>query len=94
MTANQETHDATVKTAAKTFATTVAAAETTRQGTVEVAYHQVGYIPGFPTGNATYVAAVASAASTKAAALVAAEVARQGTVAGAVDLIRSQGELP
>jgi hypothetical protein len=94
MTANQETHHATVKTAAKTFATTVAAAETTRQGTVEAAWHQVGYLPGFPTGNATFVAAVAAANATKVASLVAAEVARQGTVAAAVDLIRSQGELP
>jgi hypothetical protein len=94
MSSNQQAMVASIKAADAVKVAAVAVAETARQGTVQASGSQVGYIPGFPTGNATYVAAVAAANKQKVIDIFAAELARQGAVFTAKDLLRSQGEVP
>lgn len=63
------------------------------QVTVAAAKEVVAYIPGTPTGNATFVAAIATANAGKISDIFVAEQSRQGVVAVAKDLLRSQGEI-
>jgi hypothetical protein len=93
MSANQETFRTTIVTAQATKTAAIIAAEQKRQSTVDAALSVVGYRPGFPTGNATYIAAVAAANLQKRLDLDAAETARQGAVYGARDTLRSQNEI-
>ena len=93
MSANQETMRSTIASATKTHQAALATAEAAKQQTIDAAASVVAYIPGFPTGNATYLAAVKSASAQLAIDRAAAEAAKQGAIEKAKDLLRSQGEI-
>jgi multidrug efflux pump subunit AcrA (membrane-fusion protein) len=94
MSNNQETMRSSINSAGQTAQAALATAESAKQATIDAAVSVVGYIPGFPTGNATYVAAVKAAALALQSSRAATEVAKQGAIEKAKDLLRSQGEIP
>jgi hypothetical protein len=83
-----------IAAAGATAVATKGAAITTLVTTINAARCDVGYLHGFPTGNATYVAAVQSAAKALADTRAAAEMAKLASITVAKDLLRSQGEIP
>jgi hypothetical protein len=86
------TFETTVKSASQTQIATVAAAEMTRQETINASGCNVGYTTS--AGNyGNLKAAVASANLAKAATLNAAEIAKQQTIMVARDTLRATGDV-
>lgn len=95
MSSQQETMKKTINDSGKTAQAALATALSVAQTTVTAATSDAGYIPGFPTGNATYLAAVKNAGIALAASRLAAEQAKQSAIAVAKDTLRTAtGEIP
>jgi hypothetical protein len=88
----RDTFNASVASAEKSKLNTIAAAETTRQATVDISNSFVGY--NLQTGTfSSYQAAVTAANNAKIAALAAAEAAKQSAVAVARHTLQSTGDV-
>jgi hypothetical protein len=89
------TFEGTVKTAAQTQLTTLAANELTKQETINQSGVNVGYNPNNATSGqfTTYNNAVIAANKAKYLADQAAEAAKQASIAQARDTLRNSGDV-
>jgi hypothetical protein len=88
----RDTFNSASKVAEVTKITTLIAAETSRQETVNGSGCNAGYHSGSSSSSATFDAATASANAAKAASVFNAEVARQATLMQARDTLRNASD--
>jgi hypothetical protein len=94
MSANNTTFQNSITAAGVAALATKATNLTREQGIITASGSAVGFLPGWPTGYATYAAAVAASIAQKLIDDTAVEQVKQSAISNAKDLLRSQGEIP